>query len=91
MVRSGLSYGLPWKLKLGLNVRYNDKTYDNVDSGYNVRREDDKYFGAVTLSRPLGYEWLILTGEYGYTKNYSNISVYEYKRHVGTLYLSARF
>jgi tetratricopeptide (TPR) repeat protein len=90
-VQGGLSYGLPWKLKLGLNGRYDEKNYENVDSTYKVEREDDKYFGAITLSRTIFFDWLILTGEYNYTKNNSNISVYEYRRHVGTLHLSARF
>lgn len=91
LVRGGLSYGLPWMLKLGLNGRYYGKNYDSVDSVYNVKREDDKFFGAATLSRMVYYDWLTLTGEYNYTKNNSNITAYEYRRHVCALYVSARF
>lgn len=91
LIRGGLSHNLFWRLKLAVNVRYYGKRYDNVDSNYTVRREDDKYYGGITLSRPLFYDWLKITAEYNYTKNNSNISVFEYRRHVGTVYLSTRF
>jgi hypothetical protein len=90
-LRAGFSMGLVWKLKLGLNARYDIKDYKHEDSSLGITREDDKYFGAVTLSRSIYYDWLELTGEYNYTLNNSNVIAYEYDRHVGTLYLSARF
>jgi tetratricopeptide (TPR) repeat protein len=90
-LRGGLSLKIPWKLTLYTTVRYYDKNYNHVNSIYNVEREDDKFNGTIALSRQIVYEWLILTGEFDYTKNNSNIDDYGYRRYRGTLSLAAKF
>jgi tetratricopeptide (TPR) repeat protein len=89
--RAGVFFHLPWELELDIRGRYQNKQYDNVDSFYGVEREDDKYFGAVSLARKLFYQWLAMAAEFNYTKNNSNISAYEYDKYVGALYLRARY
>jgi len=87
----GISYGLFWELNLNLTVRYYNKKYDNVNSTYNVTRDDDKSHGTVSLSRNFFYDWLGIVAEYGHSDNDSNISVYSYKRNVTTLSLTAQY
>jgi len=87
----GISISLPKEHNLVLTGRYYDKEYDNVDSFYGVKREDDKYYGAISLSHKLFYKWLSLSVEFNYTKNDSNINDYKYKNKVTTLSLTARF
>lgn len=87
----GISYNLFWELNLGLTVKYYNKKYDNVDSNYGVTRENDKYYGTVSLSRKLFYDWLGIVAEYNHTKNDSNISDYDYKRNTTTLSLTAKY
>lgn len=89
--RLGISLNIPLGLNLTLTGKYYDQDYDNVDSSFGVKREDKKYYGSVSLSHRLFFDWLSIQGEYNYTKNDSNISDYEYKRNVATLSLIARF
>ncbi len=79
----GLFY-LPWELNFGVTASYRSRTYD-------MDREDDRYELAFTLSRAIYQEWLGLLAEYSYTRNSSNIELYEYDRNVFTLSLTARF
>ena len=87
----GISLTLPWDLILKLTAKYYDQNYDNVDSVYGIEREDVKYYGAVSLSRSILYDWLSICGEFNYTKNDSNITDREYKQNVTAVYLTARF
>jgi tetratricopeptide (TPR) repeat protein len=87
----GISLNLPWDLNLKLTGKYYDQDYDNVDSFYGIKREDAKYYGAISLCREIFYDWLSISGEFNYTKNDSNISDREYKQKVTTVYLTARF
>jgi Tfp pilus assembly protein PilF len=89
--RVGALFYLPWELELDVRGRYQNKQYDNVDTFFGVKREDDKYYGAVSLARKLFYQWLAIVGEFNYTKNNSNISTYEYDKYVGALYLRAQY
>ena len=87
----GVSFKLPLALVFNTTLKYYLKDYDNVNSTFGVAREDDKYNILVSLSRKLVYDWLGILGEYSYTKNDSNVSDYEYKRHVASLSLTASF
>ncbi|QTA78942.1 tetratricopeptide repeat-containing and DUF560 [Desulfonema limicola] len=51
--RAGAVFLLPWDLTFGLNLKYSDKKYDNTDSYYLVKRNDDKITGSIILSRNL--------------------------------------
>jgi hypothetical protein len=89
--RLGISLSLPKDLNLSLTGKYYEKKYDNVDSFYGVKRENAKYYGSISLSRKLFHEWLIISGEYSYTENDSNIINYKYNRRLTSFYLTARF
>jgi Tfp pilus assembly protein PilF len=89
--RAGALLYLPWKLELNIRGQYQNKHYDNTDSYYGIEREDDKYYGAVSLDREIFYQWLAIGAEFSYTKNNSNISAYEYDKYVSALYLRARY
>jgi len=87
----GISLNLPWDLNVKLTGKYYDQGYDNIDSFYVIKREDAKYYGAISLCRKISYDWLSISGEFNYTKNDSNISDREYKQKVMAVYLTARF
>jgi tetratricopeptide (TPR) repeat protein len=91
IARLGTSLEIPWNINLLLIGRYFDKKYDNVDSDFGVKREDDKYQVSLSLSHRFLKDWLNILAEYDYTKNDSNISTLEYDRNVITLALAARY
>ncbi len=87
----GVSAKLPWQFNLNITGKYSNKRYENVDSIIDIRRKDDKYYGAISLSRVFYYDWLSIIADFNYTKNDSNINVYNYKRQVATLSLSIKY
>ncbi len=87
----GASFKLPWEFNVTLVGKYGRKGYDNVDSTFGVIRNDRKYYGSVTLARKIVYDWLVLSADYNYTKNDSNISSYKYDKNVVGLSLAARY
>jgi tetratricopeptide (TPR) repeat protein len=87
----GLSLWIPWELELTLTGKYYDKNYDHVDTFYGVKRDDSQYYGSVSISRKLLYDWLNILAEFNYTKNDSNIDDFEYKRKVIGVSLIARY
>ncbi len=87
----GASLNLPWEFVLGVTGKYYEKKYDNEDSIYGVERDDSKYFGSISLSRKLYYDWLGWIAEYSYTKNDSNINAYEYERNVYTMSMTVKY
>jgi tetratricopeptide (TPR) repeat protein len=89
--RLGGSLNMPLELVFNATLKFYRKDYDNVNSIFGVSREDNKYNILVSLSRKLVYDWLRIVGEYSYTKNDSNISDYEYKRHVANLSVAVSF
>ncbi|MGE0087405.1 MAG: surface lipoprotein assembly modifier [Desulfococcaceae bacterium] len=89
--RAGGRLILPWDLSLEFSGEYQSKNYDSPDSFYGVEREDDRYILSLSLSRKLWHDWLGIMGEYRYTKNDSNIPVYEYTRNVSTLSLTLSY
>ena len=90
-VRLGLSVSLPWELNLNLSGKYNQRRYKNIDSLFSEKRRDHKYSATVSVSRQLIYPWLSLIGEYGFSRNDSNIFIYEYDKQVVTLSLSTTY
>ncbi len=83
-MKMGLYFKLPWAFDFNLVGKYYDKKYDE-------KRDDSKYFGSISLSRRLYYDWLGMLAEFDYTKNDSNIERYEYDRKVMGLSLTANF
>ncbi len=87
----GVLFKGPWGVRMKLSGMYDDKTYDNVDSYFGIRREDDKYSVDLLLFRQFFWDWARILLELNYTNNDSNISDYSYKRRVGTLSIMADF
>ncbi len=87
----GLSVELPWELSFHFEGRYEDKKYDNEDSVYPVKRNDDKFSGLARLSRTLIPDLLAVSAEYSYTENDSNIIEKEYERNRGTIAFTVRY
>ena len=52
-------------------------------------REDNRYYTDLSLSRPTFYKWLFLSLDYEYTRNNSNIDLFEYERNAVTLSVAA--
>jgi hypothetical protein len=90
-LRAGIWVNVALSMSLTVNCKYSDRGYDNVDSGYLVKRGDEKYGVSLALSRSILYDWLSVMGEFDYTRRDSNISDYVYKRNLTTLSLTARF
>jgi len=86
-----ISLKIPWELRFGLEGRYCDKKYKHIDSYFGIKREDTKYYGAMSLSRKIFWPWAEITAEFSYTKNDSTINEYEYTRNVTGLSLTARY
>ncbi len=87
----GGSFNLPRKVQLVATGKWDDKSYENVDSFFAIARQDKKYFLSLSASRPLFYDWLSVILDYNYTLNDSNIADYEYDKHEMTLSLAARY
>lgn len=88
-------FSLPLELYLGLTGKYTNRHYDGIavssakDGSF--YRIDVKYFGAVSLSRKIVFDWLTAVGEASYTRNDSNHRDYDYEKYTGTLSLEAKF
>ncbi len=87
----GISLPLAWGLNLSSTGKYYQQQYDHLHSLYGVKRKDAKYYGAISLSHRLFYDWLTISGEFSYMNNDSNINNYEYKRKVTSLFLTGKF
>jgi hypothetical protein len=87
----GISLILPWELNLTVTGKYYEKEYDHVDSFYGVTRDDSRYFGSVSISRRLFYDWLSVSAEFEYTENDSDIDDFDYERAVAGVALIARY
>jgi hypothetical protein len=87
----GVSAKLPWQFNLNITGKYSNKRYENVDSIIDIRRKDSKYYGAISLSRVFYYDWLSIIADFNYTKNDSNVNIYDYERQVATLSLSIKY
>jgi hypothetical protein len=81
----------PWQLSFRLTGKYEDKTYDNTDSVFDVKREDDRYEGSVLISHRFYYDFLNIQAEYKYIRNDSNIDLYEYTKNVTALFLTFKY
>lgn len=87
----GLAVKAPFKIDVNLKGDYQIKNYDNTDSFYGIKREDERFSGSITFTREIFYNWLNLSAELLCEKNNSNIRFFEYKRTVSTLSLGVNF
>ncbi len=72
---------------------YYKQQYENPNSFSptgSERRNDDILFVTATLSRDIGKSFTVAV-EYNYTRDQSNIRVFDYARNIFSLTLSGRF
>lgn len=79
------------KIRMTLTGIYDNKNYDAADKdlGTSTVRDDNRYYADLSLSRPTFYKWLFLSVDYEYTRNNSNIDLFEYERNAVTLSVAA--
>ena len=93
LVSSGISFPPVSTLKLDLTFDYYRQRYDNPNSfspAGTLRRRDDIYFFAGTLTRDLTNS-LSLSFQYSYTRDQNNLSVFDYNRSVFSFVLAGHF
>jgi hypothetical protein len=90
-LRAGVLFPPVFNTSILISGSYHDKQYDNIDSVFGIKREDDKYSGTISLSHRFFYDWLSVGFEYNYIKKDSNIDTYSYERNITTISLTARF
>ena len=93
--RLSVGLGLPdlWTLKPSFAFDYYHLDYDNPNSfsvGGTTKRRDNVMFVTATIGRPLT-DWLSIAAEYNYTRDQSNLPVFNYARSIFSITLSSRF
>lgn len=90
---AGLAIPEFWTLQPNVAFDYYAMLYDNPNSfspnGTTTRRDNVLFFTA-TVGRRLT-NWLSISAEYNYTRDQSNIRVFDYNRSIFSLTLSSRF
>jgi hypothetical protein len=96
--------GLPWRLELDVLGMFTRAPFDNISSyptpprttlgqTYTVLpvpRTDTIWNVATVLARPIN-DWLEVSARYYYTRNISNVTVFDYDRNVVGGYLTVAF
>ncbi|MGM0452527.1 MAG: surface lipoprotein assembly modifier [Thermodesulfobacteriota bacterium] len=77
------------KIEVTVTGIYDEKDYDQPDAVIGIQREDNRYYAALSLARPVVYEWLRLAVDYNFTRNDSNIGLYDYERNAVTVSVTA--
>jgi len=90
-IKAGVFMDLVWKVRLGLEGYYYRKSYPDSSSLYGVEREDDKFFGGVSLKRPIYWDWLSVSLAYDHITNSSNVDLFEYRRNTIGVGLEVNF
>lgn len=69
---------------------YYNKDYEGISPLSGSRRRDEIYTASVSFTRALSDGYSITAGQI-YVRNKSNISDFDYKRNITSLFLNARF
>ena len=93
--RLSVGLGIPefWTLRPNFAFDYYHLDYDNPNSfspNGMTRRRDNIMFVTAAIGRPLT-DWLSISAEYNYTRDQSNLQVFDYNRSIFSLTLSSRF
>ena len=93
--RLSTGLGLPefWTLRTNVAFDYYDMQYDNPNSfsaGGTTSRRDKITFVTASIARNVT-DWLSIAAEYNYTRDQSNLPVFDYNRSIFSLTLSSRF
>jgi tetratricopeptide (TPR) repeat protein len=89
--RAGIRMHEMWGFTTELNGQYEQKKYDLLDPAYDAIRDDYKYMATLNIQRSIITPWLGIKTELKYTKNSSNINIYNYKRSSVTFSLTTRY
>ncbi len=93
--RLSVGLGVPefWTLKTNLAFDYYRLNYDNPNSfspGGTSARRDNVFFFTAAIGRSLT-DWLLISAEYNYTRDQSNLPVFDYNRSIFSLTASSQF
>ena len=92
-VSVGLAVPELWTLKPSFAFDYYHLNYENPNSfspGGTTKRRDNVLFFTATIGRSLT-DWLTISAEYNYTRDQSNLAVFDYNRSIFSLTVSSRF
>lgn len=87
-VHAGLYSGLPAGCALFISSGFSLTGYDAREAAFPSPREDTQYTAVVNISKEFGTTGLSAAVGYNYTRNDSNLSLYDYKRNQVTAQLS---
>ena len=86
--KAGIRIQKVWGFTFGLSGHYDLKKYEFIDPVYDAIRDDYRYLGTFYIKRSI-FPWLAIQTEYKFTKNSSNISLFNYERSSLTFSLTA--
>ncbi len=89
----GLSLPEFWTIRSTFAFDYYHLDYDNPNSFSSngmIKRRDNIMFITASIGRRLT-DWLSMSADYNYTRDQSNLQVFDYNRNVFSLTLSSRF
>lgn len=81
---------LPYRISLDLYGEYYNRKYDGIDPFTATKRKDNVYTYSASVTKELTDMLSITIGQL-YIDNDSNISAYDYKRAITSLFVNARF
>lgn len=88
----GLYKELPMGISLNANTQARFSTFDELNSSFMVTRQDQRYVGAIAITkRDLNFYGFAPEVTYTYTRNVSNIALYDYDSHAVDLRLTKDF
>lgn len=86
----GMRFNLPHRIFADLSWEYNKRDYDGINPASGSERKDHINTYSGTITKALSDRYSITIGE-SYTRNKSNIPLYDYKRALTSIFLNARF
>ena len=89
-LKGGLRAVFPCNVLTEFNGEYYRRDYKGASPLSGDERRDREYTGAVSVTKPISERYSITVGQL-YSKNKSNIDVFDYSRAITSVFLSARF
>ena len=86
----GLRFSMPYRTLLDLYGEYYRTDYDGADPFSDKKRNDTSRTFSASLTKGFSDRYSVTLGQF-YTKNSSNIDVYDYTRAITSLFLNVRF
>lgn len=91
ITKLGFSMAIMQYWKLYIKCKYYNRRYTKTPPESEWARKDIKYFGSISLSRKILYEWLSITSEFNFTRNNSTFDIYDYKRWLAGLFINVNY